>query len=100
METIEKLSPVRLLVNPDLSRNKKDILRDCDKVLGELGKIEVEFLEQLFDENDYSYHDLFVHYLNEYTTLLRRLERTKKLKVVVLNTTYFYELFHPMEKAY
>ena len=95
--TIDKLYPVRALINPTNRVEHRAIMQDYDKVAGELTAIEADFYAQLFADNNFSYDQLYHFYLDRFLQTVEILENRKKLKYIVINRTYFHDMMYPIE---
>ncbi len=95
--TIDKLYPVRALINPTDRVQKRAVMQEYDRIAGELTAIEADFYEELFAENNFSYNQLYHFYLDRFLQTVEILESRKKLKTLVINRTYFHDMMYPIE---
>ena len=94
---IEHLYPVRALIPPVNRQAQRAIMQEYDKVAGELTAIEANFYEQLFAENEFTYNELYQFHQERFLKTAAMLERSKKLKAIVINKTYFHDMMYPIE---
>lgn len=78
---------------------KRAVMRELDKVMPRLVKIENDFTQAVFGRNPNDYQTLFEAADDYYRALVDHFIKTKTLKLVGLNPEYFTELYKPLENG-
>ena len=94
---IDQLYPVRALIPPVNRQAQRAIMQEYNRVAGELTAIEADFYAELFADNEFSYDQLYHFYLDRFEQTTKILESRKKIKVLVINDTYFHDMMYPIE---
>ena len=71
--------------------------KEFDKIHESVFNIEDVFLAQLFDNNKYTYHELYSHFLGEYKMCMKYLKKVVKPKYFTLDENYFSKKYKPIE---
>ena len=78
---------------------KRAILRELDKVMPKLVKIESDFVQAIFGKNPHEYAVLFEAADDYYRAMVDHFVRMKTLKLVGLNEDYFTLTYKPLENG-
>ena len=79
-------------------REKKLVYGELDRNLSDYLDLETEFLEMMFDPSIESYNVLYTKYLRKWTFLTDCIRKTNRFKYTYPNTSYFTDLYKPVEK--
>lgn len=83
--------------NTVLSReDKRKMTRECAEIIKRLEKVEIDFCKNLFEENNFTYHELYGHYLDRFLSQVMYIDSVIKLKFIDINTRYFAERYAPI----
>ena len=85
---------------PSNREEKRLFMRETDKIADLLFEVEAKFLFALFNDNGYSYMDLFTHFNNVYKDVYNsaKVLHGRKLRFIELNQIeYFYKEYYPKE---
>jgi hypothetical protein len=96
-EYFEPFLPARDCDNRSL---KRQYVKELAKIHPLLNNINILFLNQLFDdelEKDYDY--IFKWYNQQWLEACEWFEKTKKIKLAMINKKYFYNKYAPIEKV-
>lgn len=79
---------------------KRAIQREVEKITPSLYEVDEEFYKELFsDQNEFfSYHDLYITYLNNYLATLDRIHYIIKPRHINLYEHHFADMYKPLEK--
>ena len=69
---------------------------EIERSLPDFCELESLFLNQLFDNNDFEYLELYNHYCAKWIDLIEWMKRIKRFKFTKPNEHYFKELYNPL----
>lgn len=90
------MSQLLLIKKIPLTReDKRRMTRESETIITTVERIEIEFGKYLFEENDFSYQELYSHYLQKYKDSIAYLNICTPKKFVAINSYYFKEQYGP-----
>jgi hypothetical protein len=84
--------------NPSCRNQKRKVIFEYERFAERLIEVENMFYNQLFEDNEFTYHDLYIHYLQQYKDVCFWVGEVIKPKYWKVNEFYFNQLFEPIEK--
>jgi len=72
---------------------------EYDKINESIQNVENAFLNQLFSESDFTYSELYLHYLEQFHKCCRYINKVTKPKYWDIDTKYFNHTYKPIENV-
>jgi hypothetical protein len=98
MKPLEKRVSIKKVVKPKNQRHRNRILKEMVTNDHKLQLVESLFLEMLFEDNAFSYAELYESFVDRWHETIHFMTVAKQFKYTYPNKGYFCDMYKPIEE--